>query len=95
MRCIWMIKISLVLVADIRVGNCCSRCSRRFGGGNFLVEVGLKLFCDWRVRSSDSVPLGIVVDNPGQDSGHLPTDPYAGLVGNLKSLQVRSMKMSA
>ena len=41
------------------------------------------------------MPLSIVVDNPDQDSGHLPTDPFAGLVGNLKSLQARSMKMSA
>ena len=41
------------------------------------------------------MPLGIVVDNPDQDSGHLPTDLFAGLVGNLKSLQAKSMKMSA
>ena len=47
-RCNWMMKISLVLVADIRVGNCCVRCGRRFGGGNFLVEVGLNHSCDWR-----------------------------------------------
>ena len=33
------------------------------------------------------MPLGIVVDNPDQDSGHVSTDPFAGLVGNLKSLQ--------
>ena len=84
-----------MLVADIRVNNCCGRCSRNCGGGHFLVEVGLKLSCDWRVRSSASVPLGIVVDNPDQDSGHLPTDPFAGLFGCLKSLQARSMKMSA
>ena len=95
MRCDWMMKISLILVADIRVGNCCVRCGCRFVGGNFLVEVGLDLSCDWRMRSFASVPLGIVVDNPDQDSGHLPTDPYAGLFGCLKSLQARSMKMSA
>ena len=88
-------KISLVPVVDIRFDNYCGRCSRRFGGGNILVGVGLNLSCDWRVRSSDSVPLGIVVDNPDQDSRHVPTDPYAGLVGDLKSLQVRSMEMSA
>ena len=41
------------------------------------------------------MPLGIVVDNPDQDSGTLPTDPFAGLFGYLKSLQVRSMKISA
>ena len=90
-----MLKISLVLVADIRVGICCIRCSRNCGGGNFLVEVGLKLSCDWRVRSPASVLLGIVADNPDQGSGHLPTDPFAGLVGNLGSLQARSMKMPA
>ena len=81
-----MMKTSLVLVADFRVGNWCSRCNRKLGGRNFLVEVGLKLYCDWRVRSSVSVPLGIVVDNPDQDSGTLPTDPFAGLFGYLKSL---------
>ena len=41
------------------------------------------------------MPLGIVDDTSDRDSGHLPTDPFAGLVGNLKSLQARSMKMSA
>ena len=41
------------------------------------------------------MPLGIVVDNLDQDSGTLPTDPFAGLFGYLKSLQARSMKMSA
>ena len=41
------------------------------------------------------MPLGIVVDNPDQDSGNLPTDPFAGLFGYLKSLQARSMKISA
>ena len=41
------------------------------------------------------MPLGIVVDNPDQDSGTLPTDPFAGLFGYLKSLQARSMKISA
>ena len=39
------------------------------------------------------MPLGFVVETPDQDSGHLPTDPFAGLVVNLKSLQARSMKM--
>ena len=55
----------------------------------------MKLYCDWSVRSSASAPLGIVVDNPDQDSGTLPTDPFARLFGYLKSLQVRSMKISA
>ena len=41
------------------------------------------------------MPLGIVVDNPDQDSGDLPTDPFAGLYVYLVSLQARSMKMSA
>ena len=41
------------------------------------------------------MPLGIVGDTSDRDSGHLPTDPFAVLVGNLKSLQARSMKMSA
>ena len=41
------------------------------------------------------MPLGIVDDTSDRDSGHLPTDPFAGLVGNLKSLQARSMKISA
>ena len=41
------------------------------------------------------MPLGIVVDNPDQDSRNLPTDPFAGLFGYLKSLQARSMKISA
>ena len=41
------------------------------------------------------MPLGIVDDTSDRDSGHLPTDPFAGLVGNLKSLQARSMRMSA
>ena len=88
-------KISMVLVSDFRVGNCCGRCIRKFGGGNFLVEVGLKLSCDWRTRSSASMPLGVVVENPDQDSGQLPTDPFAGLLFCLKSLQARSMKISA
>ena len=84
-----MMEISLVLVADYRVGNWCSRCSRKVGGENFLVEVGLNLSCDWRLRSSEFVPLGIGDDIPDRDSGYLPTDPFAGLVGNLESLQAR------
>ena len=35
------------------------------------------------------------MDNPDQDSGDLPTDPFAGLYVFLGSLQARSMKMSA
>ena len=82
-------KISLVLVADILVGNCCSRCSRNCGGVIFLVDVGLNLSCDWRLRSFYFVPLGIGDDTSDRDSGHSPTDPFAGLVGNLESLQAR------
>ena len=40
------------------------------------------------------MPLGIVDDTSDRDSGHLPTDPFAGLVGNLKSLQARSIRTS-